>query len=779
MSTYLQQAKQAIRATAIHWPTGFSWLGQRHPQLSLNVRRALGPTATESYLRFNLQQRLYESFYCRGSALPVSTSLPRSRLSDVTRFVGALSGANTGKGYHESGWELLETADENALVRRGGLAMQVGKAAHPALEDGSAAPGDALQLPFAKEFLSIMPGYYLASGDAEFPDGNSTAVVRLYWDLVPGGAVLLMRKLTELLNQQRVPFRLKVLSDPTRYVRCDAAVLYIVRDAYDTIAPTIAEIYSGIATYLKPDVPAFTKPLAPGLGLAEDPGNGQSFGLHRCGLFAEGIVAAYKLKETSLAGRLGVVSVHFEQAGVSLETPYLNADSDDIYRLPGYTVPARAGGAPAGPRPWGRDKSGPARPTQVATQTFLDTATTIGLRLCREAIWHEDRCTWIGPATNEQEYLHGEPITSHSTLGPDLYAGTSGIALFLAALHSVTGDCELRRTALGAIKQAMARAHSVLPRYRLGLYAGWPGIALASARIGLLLDEPSLPVAARQLLERRTREEAAGYEYDLLAGSAGAIAGLVLAHQLLGGARLIDVAVDLGDELLGKAETRGAGYSWRSRQFPGRNLTGWSHGAAGIAYALLQLYSVTAEARFREAAEMAFEYERQWFVPQEGNWPDFRHDTGGRRASKHHPRFATFWCHGAPGIALSRLRAYEILKEETYRAEAVVALQTTYRAVKERLQSSQGGLTLCHGLSGNAEVLLHADRVLGSNVAGLDLRQLALEAASVGIQTFAGQPNPGSADGLDTPGLMTGLAGMGLFYLRIHRPDIPSVILPG
>lgn len=772
MTTYLRQARQAIRATVVHWPSGFSWFGRRHPELSLDVRRTLNPTAAESYLRFSLQQRLYESFYCRGSAVPTSADLPRSRLSDVTRFVQELSGANTGKGYHESGWELLELAEEGALVRRGGLAMQVRKAAHPALEEGSAAPGDALRLPFQKEFLSLMPGFYVASGDAEFPNGNSTAVVRLYWDLTPEGALLLVRKVTELLNQQCVPFRLKVLNDPTRYVRCDAAVLYIVRDDYDVITSAISDIYTELATYLKPAIPAFTKQLAPGLGLAEDPGNGQSFGLHRCGLLAGGIIAASRLKETSIGGRLRVVSEHFKEEGISLETPYLNPGSNDIYRLLGDTLPT-------GPGLSSRENPRPMRTIQVETQTFLDTAMKIGLRLCREAIWHEDRCTWIGPATNKQEHLHGEPIAAHSTLGPDLYAGTSGIALFLAALHSVTGDCELRRTALGAMKQALARADSVLPRYRLGLYTGWPGIALASARVGRLLDEPYLLADARELLARCTREEAAGYEYDLLGGSAGAVAGLVLLHRMTGEVDFLDAAVDLGDELLEKAETGEAGYSWRSRQFPGRNLTGWSHGAAGIAYALLQLFSVTVEARFRDAAEMAFEYERHWFVPEEGNWPDFRHGTNTRRTSKHHLRFATFWCHGAPGIALSRLRAYEILKEETYRAEAIAALRTTCRAVEAQLQSRQGSFTLCHGLSGNAETLLYADMVLGSNVAGLDLRQLALAAARAGSQSFAGQPRPGRADGLDTPGLMTGLAGLGLFFLRIHQPGIPSVILPG
>ena len=39
------------------------------------------------------------------------------------------------------------------------------------------------------------------------------------------------------------------------------------------------------------------------------------------------------------------------------------------------------------------------------------------------------------------------------------------------------------------------------------------------------------------------------------------------------------------------------------------NLTGFSHGAAGIGYALLELYAITKELKFLMAAENAFSYE--------------------------------------------------------------------------------------------------------------------------------------------------------------------------
>jgi hypothetical protein len=45
---------------------------------------------------------------------------------------------------------------------------------------------------------------------------------------------------------------------------------------------------------MRPGTPVFTKFLAPGLGLAEDPGQGDSFGQHRCRLLADAMILAYE-----------------------------------------------------------------------------------------------------------------------------------------------------------------------------------------------------------------------------------------------------------------------------------------------------------------------------------------------------------------------------------------------------------------------------------------------------------------------------------------------------
>jgi hypothetical protein len=86
---------------------------------------------------------------------------------------------------------------------------------------------------------------------------------------------------------------------------------------------------------LKASTPAFTKPLAPGLGLSEDPAGGlDSFGMTRCGLLADAALRAAELGAVTIPERLDVVAARFAEDGIDLDAPYLNSGSTDRYVFP-------------------------------------------------------------------------------------------------------------------------------------------------------------------------------------------------------------------------------------------------------------------------------------------------------------------------------------------------------------------------------------------------------------------------------------------------------------
>jgi hypothetical protein len=764
MPVYLEQVTALVRATRLYPPTGYTWFGRRAPTLPTRIRRVLTHQLARSYLLHQLQAQFYRDFYCTGGAIPPRDTVAPRASAAAKQFAARLQQANIGSGYWDSGWRIRQPADDTGLLVEGkGLLLQI-PATMCAPDPAPAAPEEAVQLRFPKEFLAIAPGFYTAAGDTPLLAENPTSLVRLYWNVDAEGAVKLMALVTRSLNETGVPFRLKVLTNPSSFTRCDAAVLYVRHADYEQVAGYLGRIYEQMRPHLRAGTPALTKPLAPGLGLAEDPEAGSSFGQHRCGLLAEGLVEAHAAGARALLARVDVVRACFAAAGISLAQPYLNPGSQDVYQFrlrqrPGSNRTAREQ----------RDQA-----PSIDTSSYLATAIAIAQHLIREAISFDDQCNWIGPALPERADQHG---LVYRALGPDLYGGTGGIGLFLAEVGAVTQDEAVRRLARAALRRALACAQTIPPGSRLGLYTGWVGLAYAAVRGGVVLQDESLIIQARQVLDDLRRERARP-THDFLAGRAGAIVGLLILGAVLADPSLHHWATDLGAELITAATRHASGYSWSHPSHKRRpHLTGLSHGAAGIGLALLELAVVTGEARFRAAGEQAFAYEQAWFDPKASNWPDFR-EGSATHTPERGATYASYWCHGAAGIALTRLRAYALLGTATYRETARIALATTRSILRATLDHDRSDFCLCHGLAGNADILQYGRQVLGPDQR-VDLA-LVDEVAHIGIaRCLPGDRQwPCGIEGAEAPGLMIGRAGIGLFYLRLHNPQTPSVLLP-
>jgi type 2 lantibiotic biosynthesis protein LanM len=351
-------------------------------------------------------------------------------------------------------------------------------------------------------------------------------------------------------------------------------------------------------------------------------------------------------------------------------------------------------------------------------------------------------------------------------LGPDLYSGLTGIALFLAHLGAAAGEprfTALAAEALDSARRQLTGGAAVLPL--AGAFNGWGGVIYALVHLAALWDDPSLLAEAEALAAGPLAALLDGeLEWDLMMGAAGAVASLLLLHARRPAERTLVLAVRYGERLLAAAVPQPAGgIAWPPPGVHQRPLAGFSHGSAGIAWALASLATATGDGRFRAAAAETLRYERTLFSPAAGNWRDLRDLIRALDAPPDAEFFMTAWCHGAPGIGIGRLLLRPHLDDPFLDGEIEAATAHTLR------EGFGQGHCLCHGDLGNLETLVLAGPRWSPEVERLSaviLESLDRDGWLSGV--------PG---GVETPGLLVGLAGIGYGLLRLADPTrTPSIL---
>jgi HopA1 effector protein family len=292
------------------------------------------------YLGLRLRSFLY-GVYCHGSIKKVEKSTHDSANAPLNLenntykgadidFYRQLHASNSGIGYFDAGWLIESQEQDDMAVMKDGLTLYIDPAKHLSRIEQSAAKGAMVSVRMPKNL--IQSGYYIAVSDV---GPSRDEIVEIYLNVSPEGAVPLMQELTQSLNKDAVPFTLKALYNPSEYECHIPLIMSFSREHYEAIWRILQSVHARHAAYFQPEIPLFTKLLAPGVALAEEPEekffDQEDFGQNRCQVMANALMETRQQGSETVEKRMEAIINHFSLHEISLEHPYLNPTSKDIY----------------------------------------------------------------------------------------------------------------------------------------------------------------------------------------------------------------------------------------------------------------------------------------------------------------------------------------------------------------------------------------------------------------------------------------------------------------
>lgn len=319
--SYDDQYSEVATALELSGGPQYRWLGEASAFAPPQAWASLTEEQRTSIIASGVRDLLYGSFYVRGGARRGAFVAP-DRVAERAE-IAALAAVNGSHGYWDSGWRVDEQIGDEVVVEKEGLRARTSTG----LCVPTPARGLEVAVRYPPEYQRLLPGFFLITGDHGVP---TAPLVRVYWNAAEC-ATDLVRVLTHDLTALGVAFRLKLALGTAAAHRADAGVLYLSRSDYGRAAATLAAAARALERGLGEGVPAMTKRLRRGVGLAEDPGPQQSFGQHRCALLAQALIAG---RDRDASGRVDAIVAALADAGLDPRRPYLQPESRDNYEFP-------------------------------------------------------------------------------------------------------------------------------------------------------------------------------------------------------------------------------------------------------------------------------------------------------------------------------------------------------------------------------------------------------------------------------------------------------------
>lgn len=393
--------------------------------------------------------------------------------------------------------------------------------------------------------------------------------------------------------------------------------------------------------------------------------------------------------------------------------------------------------------------------------------------LLESAVWGENKedVNWLGISSIGQR---GNTTWNIQPLGNYLYDGIAGISIFFRALKQYTDDkqyihiCDAIEHNLFEYTDEIIELQDSSAESS-GVFSGESGIVYTYMVLYQMSKRTKYLEYAKKHSKIMNNIISNDTDCDIIYGNAGAILTMLELYKVTQGEEYLDMAYKAGRKLvemqIRSGHDEGGWVGSGSKQA----LTGFSHGAAGIVYALSKLYEFVGDDKIMNAVLKGLDFERSLYSNEARNWIDRRERT--ELELKKYSCFMTAWCHGSAGILLGRTKMYNYLPDihkERIKDELISALCSI----------EQTGFNtndcLCHGNLGNTEIMLEYAKKFHNT----DLKkncQKIRENIAKGIIENSYDCGRKYLYGYKIPGFMTGVAGMGYSLLR-DLDEFPCVL---
>jgi hypothetical protein len=372
-----------------------------------------------------------------------------------------------------------------------------------------------------------------------------------------------------------------------------------------------------------------------------------------------------------------------------------------------------------------------------------------------------------------------------------LYSGTAGIAYFLLRLYSITREQKYLDTVIRSAEGLEQHCNNTPTDY-YSFYTGRMGVMYFFLQLFQVTNNQHYADVAIKIASSCEKFLRANHHIsDLINGHAGTLLGLLHLHASTKQEQLLPLIDNFTNRLINTINVGNKGFYWDRSDKNIKALCGFSHGASGIGFVFLELGKYFNNATFFYIAEQAFLYEDDLYDPAYHNWPDFRKGYFTNEALQQHkkaylegdlkffnqPGDMSAWCHGAPGIGLARLRAWELHQKPEHKNALEKALEKTRQTTINNTQYENATYTLCHGKGGNA--LLFTETLKQVNTPSLQSWVEIVANEALHFYNQNGYYNSGypQAARQQDHSLFMGTAGVGYFYLHAAGKITQSSIL--